>query len=450
MLAGKVSVAADTQRKPEGTEGLIGRLRQDWDIGAAVGAILVLEFVLLAVWQRNGYWDFSDGVYAQSAREFLHGLVPYRDFATAQPPFLFLVGVVLLAIHDGLASLRAGMALADLVTAILVGVCAWRLTGLRAVAATTALLSPLLPISLYGHAQFTPETLAAPLLLAGALLCARRGSARMGGVLLALAVAAKLAFALPALAIALSTRQRRQATLTLILAGAVFAIASVAAFGIDVWREAVQAQFQVGRTSLHDAGGAIAQGAWNELPLVAPAAAGVWLVWTRREQPLDVELMRTLVAAALAGLLLVFTVFKQGSYINVLVVAEPPLLVLAAAGAVWWSRRSRAASIAIGLLGALLAAQIVSLLVDPANAPIAQRPGARKALVWTAGPGTVNLTVDIARRGPPTRAYSGDPYYAFLSDRRMPGNQPDLFMLEHAPVDATFARRAAADQLRWP
>lgn len=419
-------------------------------VAAAVAAGLVLELVLLAVWQRNGYWDFSDGVYAESSREFLHGMVPYRDFAIAQPPLVYLVGVVLLAIHDGLASIRAGMALADLVTAILVGVCAWRLTGLRAVAVATALLSPLLPISLYGHAQLVPETLAAPLLLAGVLLCARRGGAGVGGVLLALAVVAKLAFALPALAIALSTRQRREATLTLILAGAVFAIASVAAFGIGVWREAVQAQFQVGRTSLHVAAGPVAQGAWNELPLVVPAAAGVWLVWTRREQPLDMELMRTLVAAALAGLLLVFTVFKQGSYVNVLVVAEPPLLVLAAAGAVWSARRSRAASIAIGLLGALLAAQIVSLLVDPASAPIAQRPGARKALVWTAGPGTVDLTVGIARLGPAAQAYSGDPYYAFLSDRRMPGDQPDLFMLEHAAIDARFARRAAADQPRWP
>ena len=422
--------------------------------------MLVFELVLLAVWQRNGYWDFSDGVYAESARQFLHGLVPYRDFAAAQPPLVYLVGVVLLAIHDGLASLRAGMALADLVTAILVGVCVLRLTGVRAVAVVAALLSPLLPISLHEHAQFTPETLAAPLLLGGALLCARPGRARVGGVLLALAVAAKLAFALPALAIALSTRQRREATLSLILAGAVFAIGSVAAFGVDVWREAVLAQFQVGRASLHDAGGYIAQAAWNELPLVIPAAAGAWLVWTRREQPLDMELMQTLVAAALAGVLLIFTVFKLGSFINVLVVAEPPLLVLAAAGAVWSARRSRAAVIAVGLLGVLLAAQIVSLLVDPADPPIAKRPGARNGLEWTAGPSTVNLTVALAaftisadgkaRHCPQTHAYSGAPYYAFLSHRRMPGSQPDLFMLQYAPIDATFARRAAADQPRCP
>ena len=183
-----------------------------------------------------------------------------------------------------------------------------------------------------------------------------------------------------------------------------------------------------------------------------PAAAGVWQVRTHREQPLDIELMRALVAATLAGLLLALTVFKRGSYINVLVVAEPPLLVLAAAGAVWSVRRSRTASIAIGLLGVLLAAQIVSLLVHPANPAIAKRPGAQSGLAWTAGPATVDRTVDQARRCPSARAYSGNAYYAFLSDRRMPGNQPgaELFRTEQAPVDAAFARRATDDQPRCP
>lgn len=162
------------------------------------------------------------------------------------------------------------------------------------------------------------------------------------------------------------------------------------------------------------------------------------------------ELMRPLAAAALSGLLLIFTVFKLGSYINVLVVAEPPLLVLAAVGAVWLVGRFRVAPVVVGLLLTLLAAQIISLLIDPADPAIAKRPGARKGLTWSAGPGQVDVTVGIARLGPPGRAYSGDPYYAFLSGRRMPGNQPDLFMMAYAPIDGIFARRAAADQPRWP
>jgi hypothetical protein len=408
------------------------------------------ELALLALWQRNGYWDYSDGVYAQSARELLHGLLPYRDFAAAQPPLVYLAGVVLLAIHDGLASVRAGMAAADLLTGVLVAVCVWRLTGRRWIAIAAGLLSPLLPITLHEHAQLTPETLAAPLLLAGALLCARAGRAAAGGVALALAAAAKLAFAIPALAVALICRQRRQATAALVLAGVIFGLASIAAFGTGVWREAVLAQLQVGQASLRYAGGLIAQGAWSELPLVLPAACAVWLAWSGRAQPLEPELMRTVSVAALSGPLLALSVFKRGSYINVLVVAEPPLLVLAAAGAAWCARWSKIATIPVGLLGTLLLAQSVSLIVHPANPLIAKRPGAGSGLAYDAGPAAVNRTVNAARRCPPGRAYSGDPYYAFLAGRRMPGNQPDLFMLENARIDAGFARRAAADKPRCP
>jgi hypothetical protein len=32
----------------------------------------------------------------------------------------------------------------------------------------------------------------------------------------------------------------------------------------------------------------------------------------------------------------------------------------------------------------------------------------------------------------------------------MPGNQPDLFMLGNASIDAGFAHRADADQVRCP
>ncbi|MGE5617497.1 MAG: hypothetical protein ACM3UX_01020, partial [Candidatus Woesearchaeota archaeon] len=157
-----------------------------------------------------------------------------------------------------------------------------------------------------------------------------------------------------------------------------------------------------------------------------------------------------LVAASVAGLVLVLTVFKRGSYVNVLVVAEPPLLAVAATGVVWSVRRSRIAAVMAGLLSVLLAAQIVSLLIDPANPSIANRPGAQSGLAYTAGPATVDRIVDVGRSCPPGRAYSGDPFYAFLARRRMPGNQPDPFMLQYASIDAGFARRAARDQPRCP
>jgi hypothetical protein len=409
---------------------------------------LLVEFGLVAAWQRNAYWDFSDGVYMQSAREFLHGLVPYRDFAAAQPPGIYVVGVLLLAAHDGLASLRAGLGVLDLVTASLVGVCVWRLSGRRSMAIAAAAMAPLLPISLREHAQLTPETVAAPLLLGGAMWCARVERARAGALALALAPAFKLAFAVPAVAIALSSPARRRATVWLLVFAGLLALVSIIVFGTGVWREAVEAQWQVGRASLHYAVGLLAQGIWSELPLLGGAAAA--LVLARRGEIRDGDLMPTLTAAAGAGLLLGLTLFKRGSYLNVLVVAEPPLLALAACGAVWSWAHWRGSRPVVAALGLLLILQSISLLVSPGNPWAAKRPGARSGLAWSAGPATVDAMVSAARHCSHRLSDSGDPYYAFLSGRRMPGAQPDLFMLGYARADSMFAARAARDEPRCP
>src|SRR3954468_22367612 len=121
----------------------------------ALGAVGLL--VALAVWQRNGYWEYSDGVYSASARELVSGRDLYGQMAGAQPPPVYLVGALLLAIHDGLASIRAGMALFDLATAALVVAVVWRLTGRRWLAAGSGLVALFLPWSLHEHAQLMPE-----------------------------------------------------------------------------------------------------------------------------------------------------------------------------------------------------------------------------------------------------------------------------------------------------
>lgn len=432
-----------SRRSPRSATGSRG-----WIAALALGALV--ELALLAVWQRNGYWDFSDGVYALSARELLHGLMPYRDFAAAQPPPVYLLGALLLAVHDGLTWLRAALGAVDLVTAGLVGVCVWRLTGRRSLTVVAVLMAPLLPISLHEHAQLTPETFAAPLVLAGAICCAREGSGTAGGALLAFAAACKLAFVLPALAVALVCRQRRRATVALLVTGAILAGLSLAVFGVGVGRDAVQAQLQVGRASLHHAGGLLAQAAWNEFPLLLAAAVAVGLSGVGELRGEDRELARSLAAAALAGLVLALTVFKRGSYINVLVVAEPELLVLAVCGAFWaWRRWARSRG-AVVLVAALLAAQSVSLLTSPGDPWAAKRPGAQSGLAWSASPAAISRAVAAARRCPPTEAYSGTPYVAFLAGRRMPGSQPDLFLLENAPAARSFAARAALDTPRCP
>jgi hypothetical protein len=408
------------------------------------------EVAVLAAWQRNGYWDYSGGVYAVSARELLHGLAPYRDFAAAQPPGVYLAGALLLAVRDGVGSLHVGLGLVDLVTAALVAWCVWRLDGSARLALVAGAAAPLVPISLHEHAQLTPETVAAPLILGGAVWCARRSRTEAGAALLALAAGCKLAFAVPAVAVTVASAAPRRAVATLVVAGAALAALSLSVFGVDVWRETVHAQLQVGRTPLHDAIGLLAQGAWNEAPLVLGAAAFAYQAWSDPGRLRDPALARTLGAACVAGLVLVFTVFKRGSYVNVLVVAEPPLLALAACGAAWSWRRWRTWRLVVGAAVALLAAQSASLLIHPSDPWVAKRPFATSGLNWSASPAAVTRAVGDARRCPRTEAYSGDPYFAFLAGRRMPGDQPDPFMLQHAAVNAGFARRAARDEPRCP
>jgi hypothetical protein len=409
----------------------------------------VAEFALLALWQRNGYWDFSDGVYAQSARQFLHGLVPYRDFAAAQPPPIYLTGTLLLAVHDGLASVRVGMAALDLATAVLVGVSVWRLCGNRWAAVAAAGLAPLVPITLHEHAQLTPETLAAPLVFGGALCCARPARTILGGALLGLAALCKLAFVVPALAVVLVAPARRKALASLVVTDAVLSTLSIAVFGTGVWREAVQAQLDVGGAPLHYAGGLLAQGAWSECALVVGAGAALLLAWRDPGVVDEPALLRSLGVAAGAGLLIALTVLKRGSYINVLAVADPPLLALAACGAtLGWRRRRSWRPVVVGL-GALLAVESLSLLVSPGDPWAAKRPGARSGLAWSASPASVDREADVASRCPASVAYSGTPYVAFLATRRMPGDQPDLFMLQ-ARANSRFAKRAAADEPRCP
>lgn len=410
----------------------------------ALGLAAVVEFVLLALWQRNGYWDFSDGVYLLSGRQFLHGLVPYRDFAAAQPPPVYLVGAGLLWVHDGLSAVRAGLALVDLITAGLIGLAVWRMSGRRDLVAAAVLAAPLLPISLHEHAQLIPETLAAPLILGAALTRGRQDRVPLCALLLALACACKLAFVLPALALIVAGPRRGKLGVAFVVLGLLLVAASLLAFGASLWREAVIAQLQIGRTPLHEAAGDIAQGVWNELPLALLAVGALWHAHRDGSLVRRGELLWPLAAAAAAGLVLVLTVFKKGSYIDVLVVADPALLALAVCGAGWlWSERGGVRTVAVVLV-AWIAAQSLSLIVQPASPWVATRPFAASGLSWTAGPAAVSALVAVARRCAPDQPYSGSPYLAFLSDRRMPGDQPDTFIIA-AAADARFARQATAD-----
>jgi hypothetical protein len=411
-----------------------------------LGGIALL--VALRAWQGDAYWSYSDGVYALSARLFLRGHELYRHVAAAQPPPVFLVGALLLAVRDSIDALRVGLSLASFATGALVLAATWRLTLRRWPAVAAGLLALITPLALHDHALLTPETLAAPLVMGAALLAARPGRAAVvGGALAALAAACKLAYALPALGIAVAVRRRRGYAAGLVATAAVLAAAALIAFGTPLVRGTVTAQAQTGFAPLSDVAGLWAQTAWNLLPFAVPAVAAVAL----QARAADPALLRAVTGALAGALLVLVTLLKQGSFLNVLVVAEPPALTLATFGGVaLWEARARLALAAAAAGAVLGVAEVGSLLASPGDPVLFGRPFAKHAPGRVLGPTAVDRRVAAARACPPGVAYSGPPYLAFLARRHMPGDQPDQFILLHAATFRSQRDAAGRDLPRCP
>jgi len=417
----------------------------------AVWALLAAGLLtLLHRWQRNAYWEYSDGVYALTGRLVLHGAALYRDVAAAQPPPVYYAGAGLLGLFgDSVSGLRWGLGLAALATSLLALACTWRLARSRAAAVLAGVLALVTPWALREHAQLVPETFAAPLMLGAALAGSRpgRGGAVIAGVLAALAVAFKLAFVLPALAVLLAARRRWRALLSLLVAGAALAAIFLLAFGEPLLDGAVRAQREAGTAGLHYVGGLWAQAGWNLLPLLACAL----LAWPARRGLADAALLRTLAAAALGGLLLLLTLFKHGSYLTVVVAIEPPLLCLAAAGVTAALRARVAARLVLAAAAVALAVlQVGSLLIAPGDPRLFTRPFAASGPAWTLSPSAVDRAVAAVRACPAAVATSGPPYLAFASDRRIAGDQPDQFIVGHAGVLDRFRAAVEQDRPRCP
>ncbi|HKG03698.1 MAG TPA: hypothetical protein VKB03_10975 [Conexibacter sp.] len=417
----------------------------------AWACLAIALLVLLRVWQGDAYWEYSDGVYALTGRLVLHGSDLYREVAAAQPPPIYYAGAGILAFGDSVAMLRAGLSVVALVTSLLVLLCVWRLTASRPAAVIAGLLALVTPWALREHAQLVPETFAAPLVLGAALAGSRSGrGATLAGALAALAVAFKLAFVLPALAVLLAARHRGRALLAAAVAGVVLAAGFLLAFGGPLFDGAVRAQRQTGTSGLHYVAGLWAQAGWNLVPLLACAALA-WPVWRSATSEAVRVLLRTLAAAAFGSLLLLLTLFKHGSYLTVVLVAEPPLLCLAAAGVVTALREGAIGRLTLAGAATVLAAiEVGSLFASPADPSLFARPLAASGPSWTLSPAQVRQEVAVRRACPSGVASSGPPYLAFAAGRRIAGDQPDQFIVANAAILARFRRAAELDQPRCP
>lgn len=411
------------------------------DSTVVVGGLLLGLVALIGVHFAlyDTYWDYSEGVYALSAYQWLHGASLYTGMAGAQPPGVYLVGAGLLAIHGTVEWLRFAVGCFQLVAGLLASQLVWRMTSNRAAAMLTVPLVLLTPWAVHEHGALTPELVALPLLL-GAAVAAASERTTLLGVLCGVLPLVKYPFAIPAAALIVVSpqpfRSLRWALGTLAVGlGITFALA-----GESFWRDTVTAQTQTGSRSLGELKGYWGQVGWNVLGLLVCSAVAIRL----RRLASDPRTFRVALVFAGAMIVTFLTNFKEGTGLNVAVPVEAALVPLAIAGTVWALDRSRWLVVLCGLGLVFTLAQSASLMLNPQHSVPFLRAGSRPAwAVVMTGP-QFRAAVAAARSCPAGVPYSGPPLLAFAARRPMPAGQPDQFIIAHAPVLAPLAARAAA------
>jgi hypothetical protein len=403
--------------------------------------VLVVEHLV----RGNAYWDYSEGVYLFSSRLLLHGADLYGSVVAAQPPPLFAIGAGLLSIDDSLGWVRWAIGAVEVGAGLLAAQVAWRLTASRAAASLAAPLTLLTPWIVHEHGSLIPEMFAAPLLLGGVLLAPQPRRAPWLGVLAALLAAFKLSYALPALVLIGVSSDWRRATRWALAAAAVEIVLTFAVFGpAGVWRDTVVAQFESGHVGVRALAGEWAQIAWNLSGLLVAAL----VAWALRRHARDVRTLRVATAVAVATLLTLASTWKLGTSLNSVIPAETVLVPLALAGCVWALRESRrrvAGAVAVAAV-VFAVAQGIALVAFPNvhGAHPFLRPGSSPGYGITLYADEVDAAVRVARRCPRGVPYSGTPIIAFIANRPLPGNQPDQYLSQLAPVlkDARVAIRS--------
>lgn len=420
--------------------------------------VAAATLVLTALYAFFGlaYLDYSEGVYAYTARAVGQGAALYSQIAAAQPPPLFLSGAALLWLGDSMWVIRGGLAVVSLASGTLVLIAVWRLTQSSLAAVIGALASLLTPWALREHAVLTPETFAGPLLLLAALLASRPRSSVLGGAAAATAVAFKVAYALPALALVVAASDRRRYVVGSLLTCVLLWSAFVALYGGALVENVLVAQRQTGGQGVSALVGLLAQAAWNLAPLLILAS----LAWLGRPQARDSALLESLLVLLVAETLLLGTLLKDGSYLNFLSVIELPAVTVGSGGVLWLSKRRSGRASGVRSGGAVTAATVIcvalamgqagSLLLDPMRPGVFVRPLSRPAHGVLLSHAEVMARARVARRCPPGLPYSGEPYVAFIARRSMPGDQPDQFIVSQARTHVRFRAAAAAAGERCP
>lgn len=410
-------------------------------LGALIGGIVVL--LLLRSWQGDDYWDYPEGVYVLSAHLWNHGSDLYRQMVGAQPPGVFLAGAGILRVHDSLGWIRLVLGIGQLGSGILAARATWRLSGSQAATALAPAVVLLTPWAVHEHGSLTPEVLAPPLLLGGALLASRPRTAAAAGALAALSVSLKYPYALPLAGIVVCSADRRRSALGAAGMLVLMLVAAEIAFGSALWRDTITAQVDAGRRNAHQMLGIWGQEGWNLMGLVIPAAAVFALARDRiRDRPLArvwVGLCVGLVAMALTNL-------KVGTGLNILVPVEAGIVPLALTG-VALLRGRRVPQLAAAACVAFVLVQALTLITLPKHTawPFLYPGSQRGAWGREASGAEVRAQARFIRTHcPADRASSADPFITYIARRRPPGGQADGFLPAHAGASLKATRAAIA------
>jgi hypothetical protein len=425
-----------------------GRVREDPMV--AVGSLLLGAAALVAVHflLLHTYWDYSEGVYALTAREILHGGDLYGQIVGAQPPGVFATGVALLAIHQSVEWLRFGVACLQLGAGLVAARIVYRVTANRIATALTPAAILLTPWAVHEHGALTPELVALPVMLGAALLTADRRRAGWAGALCGLLVLIKFPLTIPAAVLVVMSQDRRRAAPAAVAVAAAGLAAAWLLGGEGFWRDAVIAQLHSGSRRLGDLTGFWAQAGWNVLGLLVVAACAVAL----RARARDARLLTIMIALAAANLVTFLTNFKEGTGLNITVPVEASLVPLAACGTVFAFRAARdrarpaprwlPAACVVAL--AFTLAQTVSLITTPHKPIPFLRAFSAPAWGITYTAPQYDASVRAARACPPGEAYGGPPLVALDAGRTPPAGQPDEFLPTHSATLAAVAAQIAA------
>jgi hypothetical protein len=267
-------------------------------------------------------------------------------------------------------------------------------------------------------------------------------------VLAALLAAFKFSYALPAVVlIAVSADWRRAARWALVAAAGEIALTFAVFSPAGVWRDTVVAQFESGHVGVRALAGEWAQIAWNLSGLLVAAL----LAWLLRRHARDRRTLLVATAVAVATLLTLASTWKLGTSLNSLIPAETVLVPLAVYGCAWalrdqpGNRRRMVAAVGVAAV-VFTVAQGVALVASPdiRGAHPFLRPGSSPGYGITLFPDEVDAAVRAARSCPAGVPYSGTPIIAFIAHRPLPGDQPDQYLSQLAPVlkDARTAIRS--------